>query len=126
MRGRVEAVSRTRSIITSEQAGTNFVLRRNIEAIEDQEIWVGLRPEKIVISKDKPEDYNPNKPVNCIKGIVEDIAYMGGLSTYHVRTANGNIIKSTDFNIERNADHPSWDDEVYLTWESENIMVLYS
>nr|MCX3331060.1 spermidine/putrescine ABC transporter ATP-binding protein [Bacillus pacificus] len=56
--GRVEAVSRTRSIITSEQAGTNFVLRRNIEAIEDQEIWVGLRPEKIVISKDKPEDYN--------------------------------------------------------------------
>ncbi|MDE4947079.1 TOBE domain-containing protein, partial [Francisella tularensis subsp. holarctica] len=60
------------------------------------------------------------------KGIVEDIAYMGGLSTYPVRTANGNILKSTDFNIERTADHPSWDDEVYLTWESENIMVLYS
>ncbi|MDE4992664.1 polyamine ABC transporter ATP-binding protein, partial [Francisella tularensis subsp. holarctica] len=38
--GRVEAVSRTRSIITSEQAGTNFVLRRTIEAIVDQEIWV--------------------------------------------------------------------------------------
>ncbi|MED7789425.1 ABC transporter ATP-binding protein [Francisella sp. 19X1-34] len=124
--GRVEEVSRTRSVITSEQAGTSFVLRRNIEAIEDQEIWIGLRPEKIVISKEKPDDYDPQNPVNCIKGIVEDIAYMGGLSTYHVRTTNGYIVKSTDFNIERNADHPSWDDEVYLTWESQNIMVLYS
>ncbi|AIT10142.1 transporter [Candidatus Francisella endociliophora] len=123
--GRVEEVSRTRSVITSEQANTTFVLQRNIEAIEDQEIWIGLRPEKIVISKEVPEDYNPQNPINCIKGKVEDIAYMGGLSTYHVRTANG-IIKSTDFNIERNADHPSWGDEVYLTWESQNIMVLYS
>ncbi|MDE4955550.1 TOBE domain-containing protein, partial [Francisella tularensis] len=67
-----------------------------------------------------------HKPVNCIKGIVEEIAYMGGLSTYHVRTANGNIIKYTDFNIERNADHTSLYDEVYINCEYENIMVLYS
>ncbi|QIV94283.1 ABC transporter ATP-binding protein [Allofrancisella frigidaquae] len=124
--GRVEKVGRHKSVITSQEAGTSFILQRNIEAIEDQEIWVGIRPEKIFISKDKPEDYNPKKPENCIKGKVEDIAYLGGLSTYHVRTENGRIVKSTDFNVERNADHPSWDDEVYLTWESQNIMVLYS
>ncbi|MDE4974240.1 polyamine ABC transporter ATP-binding protein, partial [Francisella tularensis subsp. holarctica] len=80
---RVEAVSRTRSIKTSEQAGTKFVKITNIEANEDQEIWVGLRPEKKVISKDKPEDYKPNKHVNCLKVIVDDIADIGGLSTYH-------------------------------------------
>lgn len=124
--GRVAEVSKAKSIIISEQARTSFVLQRNIEAVEDQHIWIGLRPEKIVISKEKPNDYNPQTPINCIKGIVEDIAYIGGLSTYHVRTEKGYIVKSTDFNIERNADHPTWEDEVYLTWDSKNIMVLYS
>jgi putrescine transport system ATP-binding protein len=124
--GRVEKISHKRSIITSDQANTSFVLERNIEAVEDQEIWVGIRPEKIAISKEIPADYNPQNPINCIKGKVEDIAYLGGLSTYHVRTEKGQIIKATDFNIERNADHPSWKDEVYLTWDSQNIMVLYS
>ncbi|APC97608.1 ABC transporter ATP-binding protein [Francisella frigiditurris] len=124
--GRISKTSKNKSVIESDEAKTSFILERNIDGVEDQEIWVGLRPEKIFIDKEKPEDYDPKKPVNCIKGVVEDIAYLGGLSTYHVRTEGGKIVKSTDFNIERNADHPSWGDEVYLTWESQNIMVLYS
>ncbi|QLE79827.1 ABC transporter ATP-binding protein [Francisella sp. Scap27] len=124
--GKVEQISQSRSVIISNQANTSFVLERKIEAVEDQEIWVGIRPEKITISKEKPQDYNPQNPINCIKGKVEDIAYLGGLSTYHVRTANNIIVKATDFNVERNADNPTWEDEVYLSWESQNIMVLYS
>ncbi|MCL4142642.1 UNVERIFIED_CONTAM: hypothetical protein GTU68_041545 [Idotea baltica] len=124
--GRVEQISNNKSIITSNQANTSFILERNIEAIENQEIWVGIRPEKITISKEMPKDYNPQNPINCVKGIVKDIAYLGGLSTYHVKTLNGMIVKATDFNIERNADNPTWEDEVYLSWESQNIMVLYS
>ena len=124
--GHVDKIGKTKSTIISPETGTIFKLNRVIEAIEDQEIWVGIRPEKIIISKNKPKDYNNDAPQNCIKGIVEDIAYLGGLSTYHVRTANNHIVKSTDFNIERKANNPSWNDEVYLSWEPESVMVLYS
>ncbi len=114
------------SIIDSDETRCSFKVDRKLEGIEAQQIWVGLRPEKISISKEPPEAYNPKKPVNMLVGKVQDIAYMGGLSTYHVVTAAGKLIKATDFNIERNADHPTWDDTVYLSWEQESIMVLYS
>ncbi len=58
------------------------------------------------ISKKIPTNYNPQNPINCIKCIVENIAYLRGLSTYHVRTEKVRIVKSTDFNVEINADNP--------------------
>lgn len=114
------------NLLTSSDAECLFSVSRKIDALTGQKIWLGLRPEKIEIDKAPPENYNPNKPVNCIKGVVKDIAYLGGLSTYHVKIQNDKIIKATDFNIERRADHPTWEDTVYLTWESDNVMVLPS
>ena len=113
-------------MIDSNETKCSFKLDRRIDGVEAQQIWVGLRPEKISISKTPPENYNASQPVNTIVGKVKDIAYMGGLSTYHVESATGKRITATDFNVERNADHPTWEDTVYLTWEPENIMVLYS
>ena len=78
----------------------------------------------MLISKCHEETLTP-KP-NTLFGVVEDIAYLGGLSTYHVRLENGRRIKATDFNIERDADHPTWEDSVILTWDCSNMMVLTS
>ncbi|WP_119344469.1 ABC transporter ATP-binding protein [Facilibium subflavum] len=124
--GAIDTIDDGFSIIESNETKCAFKLDRKIEGVEGQQIWVGLRPEKIMISKTPPEGYDPKRPINTAIGKVQDIAYMGGLSTYHVKTASGKLIKATDFNVERNADHPTWDDVVYLTWEQENIMVLYS
>lgn len=124
--GYIETIADDYSVIVSEQTKSAFRLERVLEGVEGQQIWVGIRPEKIMISKEKPDDYNPENPVNCIVGRVKDIAYLGGLSTYHVVSQTGKLIKATDFNVERQADHPTWDDTVYLTWEEENVMVLYS
>lgn len=103
-----------------------FFVDHGVESQIDEDIWVAVRPEKVEISKTPPDNYNPERPVNCLKGIVSQIAYLGGLSTYHVTLAGGHVIKATDFNIERKADNPTWDDTVYLTWEPNNIMVLTS
>lgn len=124
--GYIESTSTGKSVIKSNQAKTEFQVNRNLDAIKGQQVWVALRPEKINISKQPPEDYDEDKSINCLKGKVEDIAYLGGLSTYHVRLPYGLIAKATDFNVERKSDHPTWEDTVYLTWEDHNAMVLYS
>lgn len=97
-----------------------------VESQVGHDIWVAVRPEKVDISKTPPENYNAERPVNCIKGVVSQIAYLGGLSTYHVNLPNGHSVKATDFNIERKANNPTWEDTVYLSWEPNNIMVLTS
>jgi putrescine transport system ATP-binding protein len=124
--GYIYSTSRTKGLIQSDEARCTFEINHGLDGVVGQQIWIGIRPEKILISKEPPDNYSRNQPINCLTGKVENIAYMGGLSTYHVRTENGRIVKSMDFNIERNPDNPTWDDQVYLTWEPENIMVLYS
>ena len=111
---------------TSDELKCDFFINHAIDASEQQVLWLGVRPEKVFIDKTKPEDYDAKNPVNAIRGVVEDIAYLGGLSTYHVRLSSGKLIRATDFNVERKADHPTWNDPVYLWWEPANLMVLKS
>ena len=54
-----------------------------------------------------------------------DLHYIDGLSTYHLQSASGKRVIVTELNVERNVDHPTWEDTVYLKWEPEKIMVLY-
>jgi putrescine transport system ATP-binding protein len=114
------------AFIDPDEVDCMFHVKQKVDGLVKQKLWVAIRPEKITISKQPPEDYRPEQPVNCIRGIVKDIAYLGGLSTYHVALPNGMVVKATDFNIERNADHPTWDDPVYLYWEPQSMMVLNS
>ena len=56
---------------------------------------------------------------------LEEIAYIGGLSVYHVKIQSGMIIRASLANVERRAeDHITWDDEVYLSWQPSAAVVL--
>lgn len=103
-----------------------FYVDHRVEGEVGQDIWVAVRPEKVEISKNPPPNYDPTRPTNCMQGTVNQIAYLGGLSTYHVILPGNKVIKATDFNIERKNDNPTWEDTVFLTWEPNNIMVLNS
>ncbi len=113
-------------VMISEQADCQFWVDRSLDVVEGQTVWCAIRPEKMTVSKKPPQDYNAEKPENCIRGAIKDIAYLGGVSTYHVQMTNGKIVKATDFNVERDAEHPTWGDTVYLSWETSSIMVLTS
>ena len=114
------------ALIEPLESNCLFYVDHGVEGEVGQDIWVAVRPEKVEISKTPPENYNHERPKNCLQGVVSQIAYLGGLSTYHVKLPTGQVIKATDFNIERKADNPTWDDTVFLTWEPSNIMVLNS
>ena len=74
--------------------------------------WLAVRPEKIAITTGKPKERN-----NVLSGHVHDIGYLGNLTTYHVRLADGTIIKAQEANRRRIANRAiTWEDPVWLQW----------
>ena len=79
-----------------------------------------IRPEKVSISVDEPLEFH-----NRVKGQVEDIAYLGNISTYYVRLSNGTLIKSQTANNRRLARRNiTWNNEVWLSWRDTAGIVL--
>lgn len=84
------------------------------------QISVAIRPEKILLTTERPkEEYN------WTNGIVEDIAYLGDVSIYHVKLKSGMVVLATVANLVRAAERPiQWEDEIFLYWKPENGIVL--
>ncbi len=81
--------------------------------------WLALRPEKVSISRAKPE------ADNAVSGKVLDIAYLGNISTYHVELANGSIIKAQESNRARSDRRDiTWEDAVWVAWEEDAGVLL--
>ena len=81
---------------------------------------VAIRPEKITISAERPED-----AANAVQGQIIDIAYLGNLSTYHVRLVNGQMIKAQTANPRRISRRTyTWDDQVWLSWTATAGVLL--
>ncbi len=92
---------------------------------EGKNIWIGIRPEKIHLSKTITEKLDGNH----IKGVVEEIGYLGETSIYKVRLENGQIIDVSAPNQSRPMNQArgiTWEDVVYLSWEPESAMLLNS
>ena len=84
------------------------------------EMTVALRPEKVMIEKNMPT----NDDQSHIKGIVEDFGYFGNLSIYRVKTESGHVIQVSKQNRDRVEQSIKWEDEVYLSWDNDSLMLL--
>ena len=91
-----------------------------ITGYEGQPVAFALRPEKVHIGKDEPEG-----DTNKARGVVEDIAYFGSHSVYHVRLPSGARIMSNFANMKRwDSDGITWNDEVWVSWDDNDGVVL--
>lgn len=121
--GRVTEDSADHVVVRASDFDGEFYIDHGMSIKEDSEVWVAVRPEKIVISKTPQDVPGPNQ----LKGIVHDVGYLGKLSTYRVELANGKIVEVTHPNQRRpkGAEHAlDWDDEVHLSWEASSAVVL--
>lgn len=104
----------------SEVSSEQMLARCEYDANAGETAYLAVRPEKIEVSKTKPKSAE-----NLLKGKVEDIAYVGNLSTYHVRLADGTIVKAQEANKRRVANRDiTWEEEVYLSWTSGGGLIL--
>ncbi|PKM02038.1 MAG: polyamine ABC transporter ATP-binding protein [Gammaproteobacteria bacterium HGW-Gammaproteobacteria-6] len=93
-----------------------------VTGYEGQEVALALRPEKLVLSKDEPA-----QRYNKTRGVIEDIAYFGSHSVYHVRLPGGERLMANSANAQRWAsDRFTWEDEVWLSWDDQAGVVLTS
>ena len=98
----------------------DFVARSAEPLAKGAEAYLAIRPEKITISKSKD-----TQAANQIEGTVDDIAYVGNLSTYHVRLANGSVIKAQEANRRRISNRQiTWEDKVWLSWTAGGGLLL--
>ena len=106
----------------SDDSDSVVFATQEVGASTGDEMWFAIRPEKLEISKKKPTDQH-----NIVNGRIEDIAYGGSFSTYHVRLDNGRILKAIRANRVRTEEHHlTWEDEVYLHWAPHSAVVLLS
>ena len=86
-----------------------------------QPVSVAVRPEKINISKQKPD----GQFANVFAGKVLEIAYFGSYNTYVVQLPNGKQVKVMSANYLRfESSDITWEDEVFFLWSAEAAVVL--
>jgi putrescine transport system ATP-binding protein len=61
---------------------------------------------------------------NIAKGTIKDMAYLGSMTTYHVKLETGMIVKVTHTNAARHSERFTWGDEVYVWWCGSDSVVL--
>jgi len=108
--------------IESADAGCTLYIDHGVGTPPDAKVWVAVRPEKFEISREQPEQQE-----NCVAAVVDEIAYLGGLSIYHVILESGKKLRITRPNRERGeAGRITWDDHIYVHWHASNAVVLIS
>ena len=97
-----------------------FSFKSNSNISEGSNLFVGLRPEKISISKATSKSKGTT-------GYIDDIGYFGNTSRYKVRLDEGQIIDVTAQNQKRPKDAKdrlTYENEVNLSWDNSSAMLL--
>jgi putrescine transport system ATP-binding protein len=100
-----------------------------ITGTQGMQVDVAVRPEKMCLQIAPPllsergsaaEDGH-----NQVQGVITDIAYLGSLTTYHVRCGSGLVLKVTQTNAARHGGVPLVSgDAVWVWWDGSDIVVL--
>ena len=83
-------------------------------------VTVALRPEKIVLQRDKPAG-----DFNAAAGTIQELSYFGATSVYRVKLASGQVIAVSMANTERQRDDQfQRGDAVWAAWSPQAHVVL--
>ena len=86
-------------------------------------VYLSIRPEKIRISRDKPEDLPPH--VNLYPAKVEDVIYLGSTTKYWVRMGEYRISLLRQHGRFFLDEKPiRWQDDVWIWWHSDDGFML--
>jgi putrescine transport system ATP-binding protein len=95
----------------------------NVDVDAGQSVCIAVRPEKIFISLEQPEDDEAVR----IRGVVDDLGYFGNRSLYRIRLETGRMIQVSRQNQRRSAKRfAEWDDEVWVSWRPRSAIIITS
>jgi putrescine transport system ATP-binding protein len=115
----------SRLTITTGDAGTLYA-REPRQSVTKTNVCVAIRPEKVKLSSRGPASDSVNAhAINRLEGVVTDVSYLGGLTTYKVRLESGAIVRSSMANTARlDIDAYNVSQRVVAWFASDDCVVL--
>jgi putrescine transport system ATP-binding protein len=121
--GVVQSQSKGNTRIVAEAAGCVFDTDNAGQFSKGDKVAVALRPEKINISRTKPN----STAANAVQGEVLDLGYFGKDSLYRVRLDSGELVRVNrvnDTRVRETGRQVDWEDKVWLSWNPGSVIVL--
>ena len=116
--GTVEADEADHVVIAS--ADCKHYVGHGITGTLGMPVTVALRPEKIHVSRQQPDD-----PFNTAHGTIKELSYFGSFTVYHVELPSGQRLKISQANTQRHKDDElTWGDAVWAHWSRSAHVVL--
>jgi putrescine transport system ATP-binding protein len=110
--------------VIEDGGGRRFRIADGAGAARGSRVTIALRPEKLRIAAVAAADAAAEGE-NTVRGRVWDIGYLGDVSIYKVRLADGTQMKASVANVTRFVERPiGWDDEVVLSWLPSAAVLL--
>ncbi len=101
-------------------SGAVIVVENAGDAATGNAVAFAIRPEKIKVSSRRPDGV-----VNAMEGEVFDLAYLGDMTVYHVKLADGQVVKASALNSARLTDDPlTWNDRAWISFQPDAGVVL--
>jgi putrescine transport system ATP-binding protein len=105
-------------------AGTLRVAAK-IDAKPGATVWLAVRPEKMRVTLEPPAPESQPPPENRAAGTIVDIGYLGELTIYKLRLADGAIVTAAIANSGHATERPiDWDDRAWMSFAPEAAIVL--
>ena len=99
--GEVTSRAQGRLTIATRDAGALIALQPR-KAVSKTQVFVAIRPEKIRLSRRGPAaGVGDTSAINRLEGVVSDVSYLGGTTSYKVKLDSGVVIRSSLANTTR-------------------------
>jgi putrescine transport system ATP-binding protein len=99
--GQIESREAGRLAVSTRVAGTIMVAEPR-QPVTKTIVAVAIRPEKVKLSRRAPVSDGGNADsINRLEGIVTDVSYLGGITTYKVKLDSGAVLRSSMANTAR-------------------------
>ncbi len=101
-------------------SGAQIRVQNAGDATAGSSVAFAVRPEKIRVSSKRPDT-----AANVMEGTIWDLAYLGDMTVYHVKLADGQVVKASALNSSRTVEDPlSWDDTAWISFAPDAGIVL--
>ncbi len=105
-----------------KNAGPDILAWKDVPMQPGARVVLSMRPEKITIAAQKPELAHGH---NAVRGVVEDLIYMGSRTQFRVRVADQTLVVWQQHNRCLLDTKPlTWEDEVWLAWHADDGYVI--
>jgi putrescine transport system ATP-binding protein len=99
--GRLETREAGRLMVSTRDAGTIAVAEPR-QPVTNPALCVAIRPEKVKLSRRGPvSDALHAHAINRLEGVVTDVSYLGGVTSYKVKLDSGAVLRSSMANTAR-------------------------